>query len=444
MAEIKGFETDGGVAAPAPELVALLEAYSDPAILLSPDCQVLAANRPYRDAYGGGADVCGRFCYEVSHHSDVSCDQAGEACPLLESRRSGRPHRVLHIHHTPRGDEHVDVETRPLPDHSGRIRYFVEIVRPTGDVSARPSAKGLVGRAPAFNRMLELMQRVGPSEVAALLLGESGTGKEEVARAIHQLSPRARGAFVPVECSGLTESLFESELFGHEKGAFTGAHSARVGLVEAARGGTLFLDEIGDIPQQLQVKLLRLLETGTFRRVGSSEPQQADFRLICATHRDLSGLVKSADFRQDLYYRVNTFPIELPALRDRREDIPLLAETLLRRIPTGADLALSDESLALLRRYAFPGNIRELRNILERASLLTDDRWIRPEHLPGDCHRPGDKPPYPDEAFRLVPLAEHERDYLVRAAREHKGSRAGLARALGISQRTLFRKLQDL
>ena len=242
---------------------------------------------------------------------------------------------MLHLHHTPRGEEHVDVELTPIIGASGKIEYFVERMLTVREASSFPAESGLVGKSPAFNRMLELVRRVAPSGTTALLLGESGTGKELVAQAIHQQSGREQGPFVVVECSGLTETLFESELFGYEKGAFTGANQRKIGLVESAAGGTLFLDEVGDIPLSLQVKLLRLLETGTFRRVGGVETLRADFRLIAATHRDLKDMVEHGSFRRDLYYRLSVFPIHLPALRERREDIALLAETLLTRLAPG-------------------------------------------------------------------------------------------------------------
>jgi DNA-binding NtrC family response regulator len=288
--------------------------------------------------------------------------------------------------------------------------------------------------------VIDLVRRVAPSATAALLLGESGTGKEVVARAIHDASPRNDRPFVPVECSGLTESLFESELFGHERGAFTGAHAAKRGLVEAARGGTLFLDEVGDIPPSLQVKLLRLLETRTFRRVGSVEPQEADFRLVCATHRDLPAMVAEGAFRQDLYYRISAFPIVLPALRDRREDIPLLAEALLRRIPAASGLRLSQAALDCVSAYDFPGNIRELRNLLERAVLLRDGDTILPDHLLGIGL--GGAESRLEEG--VLTLDELERRYLRRVVAQHRGDRKELAALLGVSERTLFRKLQAL
>ena len=421
----------------------LLDGFDVPAVLLAPDYRILAANRAYRLSYGLNGDVVGRTCHVVSHASDVPCDQVGENCPMRAARWAAEPRRALHVHHMPDGDRHVDVEVRPLYDSDGALRYFVELLRPTQAASASPRGAGLVGRSPAFLRMLEAVQRVADSETTALLLGESGTGKELVARAVHDGSPRRHGAFVPVECSGLTESLFESELFGHEKGAFTGALARREGLVAAARGGTLFLDEIGDIPLNLQVKLLRLLETGTYRRVGGNEAQQADFRLVCATHRDLPAMVTAGAFRADLYYRIAAFPIALPPLRERREDLPLLVGALLKRTPGGADKHLSAAALARLDTYDFPGNVRELRNLLERACLLADGDLIGPEHLPSLAESdaaPGTTPP-PQE---ITTLAEAERRYLARVLASWRGDRRDLAARLGVSERTLFRKLRGL
>ena len=229
--------------------------------------------------------------------------------------------------------------------------------------------------------MLGLVARVAPSQATVLLLGESGTGKELVARAVHEASLRSHRALVPVDCSSLPENLFESELFGHERGAFTGANSARGGLVEAASGGTLFLDEVGDIPLTMQVKLLRLLETGTYRRVGSTEQRHADIRVVSATHRDLDGMVAQGRFREDLYYRLSTFPIRLPALRERRDDVPLLASALLERVTSQRKLTLSAESMALLQDQTYPGNVRELRNLLERAALLCDGMVLEASHV---------------------------------------------------------------
>ncbi|HEY5790180.1 MAG TPA: sigma 54-interacting transcriptional regulator, partial [Gammaproteobacteria bacterium] len=253
----------------------LLDALTEPAIVIDRDYRILAANPAYRASYG--EELPGRRCHEVSHQSPVPCDQAGEDCPLRMCTESGRVERVLHVHHTPRGDEHVDVETWPIRGADGTPHWFLEILRPAptpADLEAAGAT--MVGRSPAWRAVLDLVRRVAPSETPVLLLGASGTGKELLAQAIHRASARSRATFVPVECSGLTETLFESELFGHEKGAFTGAHARRVGLVEAAAGGTLFLDEIGELPLSMQGKLLRVLQERQYERVGGDATREAD------------------------------------------------------------------------------------------------------------------------------------------------------------------------
>lgn len=420
------------------ELISFLETHPDAQIVMGADYRILTANAAYRRMYGGGSDVVGQFCYAVSHGYDHPCDECGESCPLAASRASGEPHRVLHLHHTPRGEEHVDVELTPIVGASGKVDYFVERMLTVREASSIPAVTGLVGKSPAFNRMLEMVRRVAPSGTAVLLLGESGSGKELVAQAIHQQSGREHGPFVVVECSGLTETLFESELFGYEKGAFTGANQRKIGLVESASGGTLFLDEVGDIPLSLQVKLLRLLETGTFRRVGGVETLRADFRLIAATHRDLKAMVERGSFRRDLYYRLSVFPIHLPALRERREDIALLAETLLARLAPGRAYTLSEPVKARLQAYDYPGNIRELRNILERAMLMADGDTLLVEHLPPELASDAAIMPGIDA---IVPLETAELRYLQWALAHHGGDRKSLAEQLGISERTLYRKL---
>lgn len=428
-------------------LAGLLDVLAEPAILLNREYKILGANHAYCAHYGTVTEpaILGQHCYAVSHHYAVPCDQAGESCPLKTSLESGEPQRVLHLHHTPRGEEHVDVETYPIRDDRGEIRYFVEILRSTELASATGDTRKLVGRAPAFNHMLELVQRVAPTDTTVLLLGETGTGKEVVAHAIHDASTRHGGAFVPVECSGLSETLFESELFGHEKGAFTGAHSRKPGLVEAARGGTLFLDEVGDIPLAMQVKLLRLLETASFRRVGSVEAQAADFRLVCATHRDLKEMVAEGSFREDLYYRISPFPVHLPALQERREDIPLLVDVLLTRINPERQVTVGDDALNCLARHAFPGNIRELRNILERALIMADGNTLSAMHLPPECRCDGAGDGKSNVQSNTIPTLEQvEAQYLRKAVAEFAGDKRELAKQLGISERTLYRKLNQL
>ena len=418
------------------ELESLVETLPGPRILLDAEYRIVVANRAYRDAYAGGQSVVGRRCYDVSHGYDVPCDRRGESCPLKTALASGHVERVLHVHHTPRGDEHVQVELTPLTGTSGRTKLFVERMETLAASRAESSAVGLVGRAPAFQEMLSLVSRAAPTDTSVLLLGETGTGKEMVARAIHEASGRANAPFVAVDCSGFAETLFESELFGHERGAFTGALARKSGLVEVAAGGTLFLDEVGDIPLGLQVKLLRLLETGTFRRVGGTEPLHTDFRLIAATHRDLMRLVREERFRSDLYFRISAFPVHLPALRERRSDIPLLAESLLSRIAPGRRVSLSPAALEALARHDFPGNVRELRNLLERANLLADGDVIDVAHLPAGL---GGEPATAGRTLEDAELAALED-----ALALHRGDRRSLARSLGISERTLYRKLRRL
>jgi len=433
-----------------PELLSYLDSLDEPHILFDTEYRIVGANRAYRRTFGKGHVVVGKTCYAVSHRYHAPCDQAGESCPLQQSLKSGQREKVLHLHHTPEGEAYVNIELAPVTNQQGKITHFVEKMEPLGVSHGEPHARTMVGRAPAFRRMLELISRVAPSDAAVMLQGESGTGKELVARAIHDASRRAPKPFIAVDCSGLTETLFESELFGHEKGSFTGASARRVGLVEAAAGGTLFLDELGDVPLGLQVKLLRLLETGTFRRVGASEFLKADVRLISATHRNLREMVSEGRFRQDLYYRLNTFPIALPPLRERSPDIPLLAESLLERVAPGRALRLAAETLACLMRYDYPGNVRELRNVLERATLLCDGDLILPEHLPEELHQtpqPSLSGTARQGAESVLPgqtLEEVERAVLLQRLAAHHENRKALAAELGISERTLYRRLRLL
>lgn len=435
-----------------PDVTAILECLDDPAILLSPDYRILRSNSAYQALYGDDDSLRARHCYEVSHRYQVPCDQAGESCPLKQSLATGDNTRVLHIHHTPRGEEYVNVEMWPVKDPAtGAVSCFIEIMRPSRVASAQARPEGLVGRSTAFQQSLALAERVAGSEATVMLLGESGTGKELMAEAIHHMSPRSGGPFVPVECAGLPDTLFESELFGYVKGAFTGAAADKPGLVEAAAGGTLFLDEIGEVPLSEQVKLLRLLETRRFRRVGSTEWQDTDFRLICATNKDLAAMVRAGTFREDLYYRLNVFEILLPALRERGADLEPLIRSILDRLGR-PEVSLSAASIALLRAYDFPGNVRELRNLLERAILLTDGDLIEPAAFPDAVRRgavgagPAIEAAGADAStgVRLIPLADLEERYLRRAVATHQGDRKSLATLLGISERALYRKLAKL
>jgi transcriptional regulator with PAS, ATPase and Fis domain len=428
-------------------LISFLEHEAQPMIVLDPEYNILAANTAYKRQYGTvDKPYIGHKCYQISHQYEVPCDQAGEHCPMKKAFELKGPDRVLHIHHTPRGPEHVDVELRPILDDRREIVAYVERLSTVRSASAQPSTEGLVGRAPAFNAALSAIQRVAPSMLPVLLLGESGTGKELFARAVHESSNLARGPFVVVDCSGLTETLFESELFGHEKGAFTGANARKLGLVETAKGGTLFLDEMGDVPLSMQVKLLRLIESGTFRRVGATETLQADFRLVAATHKPLQQMVADGRFRQDLYYRISAFPVQLPPLRERVSDIPMLVDSFLQRGGSSKQpVSVDAEAMSALQSRNWPGNIRELRNVLDRARLFADDGIIRAEYVHET--RTLASPILPLEA-----LTGNETEYPAAMSNENlkkifltfKGTRRELAMQVGTSERTLYRRLKAL
>jgi DNA-binding NtrC family response regulator len=309
----------------------------------------------------------------------------------------------------------------------------------------------LLGDSPAMQRLWELTAAVAHSDVTVLVTGESGVGKELVAHSVHQASPRRAERFVAVDCCTLQETLFESELFGHERGAFTGADRRKPGLIEAASGGTLFLDEIGDIGAPLQAKLLRVLETGRFRRVGGTADLRADVRIVAATNRDLMRRVKEGLFRADLYYRLSAFVIEVPPLRARREDIPVLVRHFAtRRAPGGVMPKFADDTLALLQAYDWPGNVRELRNVVERAVLLAQappGGEVLPRHLPQ--LRSGEGPDSSAEGNGLQRLLDGEptldqieRHYLQLLLDRYGGNRRRVAEVLGVSERTAYRMLE--
>jgi DNA-binding NtrC family response regulator len=303
----------------------------------------------------------------------------------------------------------------------------------------------IIGQSPSMAEVFEVVRQVAPARTTVLLLGESGTGKELIARAIHQLSPRARLPMVAVHCAALSPTLLESELFGHEKGAFTGAHERRIGRFEQAQGGTLFLDEIGEIDATVQVKLLRFLGERTFERVGSNKTLTADVRLIAATNKDLQGQVKAGKFREDLFFRLAVVQIALPPLRERIGDIPLLAKVFLREFARENDKNVNDftaESLEALMNYGWPGNVRELRTAIEHALVLTRGEKIGLRDLPAAVRAAG---PEGSPARLLaqpdLTVAEAEKQLIVRALKEDGGNRTEAARKLGMSRRTLHRKL---
>jgi DNA-binding NtrC family response regulator len=318
----------------------------------------------------------------------------------------------------------------------------------------------LVGNSPPMQAVHRLIKTVAPTDSTAMILGETGTGKELAARTLYQHSKRADGPFVPVNCGALSENLVESELFGHRRGSFTGAERDHKGLFEVANGGTLFLDEVGELNKNIQVKLLRFLESGEIRRVGETEPFRVDVRVICATNRDLRAMVKADEFREDLYFRVNTFEIRLPALRDRRQDIPDLARHLLaraaRRPVEQITNLLTPEAIDTLLEYSWPGNVREMANVMEHAYILAGGEPITADHLPlhlkqGE-HAPRVTiplhPPETPVAARTVSsgpktLKEVEMEHILRVLDKHQGNKPAAAAELGIVLKTLYNKLNQ-
>lgn len=306
--------------------------------------------------------------------------------------------------------------------------------------------EGMVGNSPVFRQMLHIVQRIATAgRVPVLIHGESGTGKEHVARAIHCQSPRAAGPWIAVNCAALPEALLESEMFGHEKGAFTDAKQGKPGLLELADGGTLFLDEIGDLSLSLQPKLLRVLETQTFRRLGGSREIRVDVRFVAATHRDLRKMIGDGRFREDLYYRLNVGVIDVPPLRERCGDIlPLARHFLHRMIPALGvpDLRLAVEVARLLEAYPWPGNIRELRNVMERAAILTPDGVVSTAHLPREMLGNA-SPATSGQAETPLLLADVEQAHICRVLAECAGNKTRAAEVLGITRATLRHKLKE-
>ncbi|TPV95247.1 MAG: sigma-54-dependent Fis family transcriptional regulator [Myxococcales bacterium FL481] len=329
---------------------------------------------------------------------------------------------------------------RALRAENARLRHLINERDNDSQVQL-----GLVGRSPAFRELMQLVVQVADSDASVLISGECGTGKEVIASALHRHSPRRNRAFVALHCAALSEAVIESEMFGHEEGAFPGATARREGRIKQADGGTLFLDEVGDIPAAAQVRLLRFLQEHRFERVGGTETLTSDVRVIAATHRDLAAEVASGRFREDLYYRLNVITLRTPTLRQRREDIPLLASHFLTRYAAKNHktvLGFRDRTLQILVNSEWPGNVRQLENCIERAVVLCPGREIEPRHLPPDILRPahtGDElPPVPGAS-----LAEMERYMILRTLEHVGGSTSKASEILGISPRKIQYRMSE-
>ena len=340
----------------------------------------------------------------------------------------------------PQGDIIGAVET--LKDMSEVVRQQQEILSLRRTFHLDDGYHGIMGQAPAMQALFEMVENVAMAEAPVFINGESGTGKELVAQAIHKVSPRRDGPFIKVNCASLNENLLESELFGHAKGAYTGADRARVGRFEAAHRGTIFLDEIGDIPLATQIKLLRVLEEKEIERVGEQTPVKVDVRIISASHRNLEQLIDAGEFREDLYFRVNVFPLTCPALRERPEDIPIIVQHFIKNnvAKSGKKIVgLTPEAMDLLSRYHWPGNVRELRNAMEYAFVLCHSGGIGKQHLPPkvigharECPSPG----------RDGQPQDQEKETLIRVLRQVDGNQSEAGRILGVSRVTIWKRIK--
>lgn len=341
----------------------------------------------------------------------------------------------------------IDRERFPIVVEKALERHFLatENQQLRDRLETRTRFAQIIGESEPMQRILTLVEMVAESDVTVLLTGESGTGKEIIARAIHHKSPRAAGPFITLNCGALPENLFESELFGYEKGAFTGATTTKVGRFELADGGTLLLDEIGELSLKSQVDFLRVLETKEFRRLGGTKIVKVDTRIIAATNRNLEEAVKEGAFREDLYYRLNVIPIKLPPLRERSEDIPLLVESFLREFAGQHQRPVKDiskEAMRLLRLYAWPGNIRQLRNVMERLVVTVPEKIIQPEHLPEEIQ--ASKEGVRSMLITLgTSLQDIEREVIRRTLAEVTNHREKAAKLLGISLRALQYKIKE-
>ena len=439
----------------ASELQSLIDVQENPFVLIDENYKIVAANRAYCLNYGVDREkVLGRFCYEISHLSAVPCHQNGEDCPHQEVFRTGQLHEVIHTHFDSHNHpEYVRIKGHPIRGANQKL-YLGEAVFPIANPDELLcNDMQMVGNSPAFLACLDHLTRAAESDAAILLLGESGVGKELAAQFIHKRSLRKQQPLVVLNCASIAVDMFEDELFGHERGAFTGCIGRKQGLFELADKGILFLDEIGDMPLFMQAKLLRVLESGEFRRIGGTETLRADVRLVSATNNDLLKKVEAGGFRHDLYYRIAGIDMHLPSLRERSSDIPALALSIVKRITRIGmpHCRISQEALEKLQGYAFPGNIRELKNILLKAVSESNNGIIgaanihlqQPAKQLANLDTPVEEIRQATNAkLPAASIADMEAEHIAKLLLSYNGHRRNVADTLGISERTLYRKLK--
>lgn len=427
-------------------------------VIIDKDYRIIAANKAYCESYNTRSEeIIGQTCHRVSHHSDSPCHINGEDCPHKKVFETRERHQVIHMHYDRYNQEEcVRIKGSPIYGTDGEL-YLGETFSPVArSEDFVCNQQRMLGTSPAFLACVDEMSTAATTDLPVLLLGECGVGKELAARYIHKKSARKAHPFIAIDCTAISEGIFESELFGHEQGAFTGCVGRRNGLIDAANNGTLFLDCINELPYELQGRILRALETGTYRRLGGREDYHVDCRIICSTSSNLQTMIDKGEFRSDLYYRIAGITVSIPALRERQSDIKLLTKEILKSTmkKDGSVCNISEEAMQMLLAYTFPGNIRELNNILHKAVSICTTGIITPGHLTLNNHahiNPGllsaegrvtsgsrSKTPSTNR-----PLSDVEATYIESLLHQYKGHRAKVAEELCISERTLYRKLKQ-
>ncbi len=454
-----------------PDLTYVIDHLDEGILFLDRDRRVVAINKTAIEILeqahqGRNVDIIGALCPSLFPGTPCAreCEQSGK-CSLIQQNVPGKEKEERPTFRRPDGSSlSLSLRALSLSPSEPVARCAILLKnrsreqRLEEEVSERFRLGSLIGHSAPMRHLFQEILKAAASEATVLIEGESGAGKELVARALHENSARAAGPYVRVNCSALAESLLESELFGHARGAFTGAVSARPGRFEAAEGGTLLLDEIGEIPASLQVKLLRVLQEREVERLGENRPRKVDVRIIAATNRDLTALVRDGTFREDLYYRLRVLPIRVPALRERLGDVPLLVDHLLAEMAgryKREKLDISEDALGVLMAYDWPGNVRELVNAMEYAMVHADGPVIHPRHFPPEVVRggPATLPSDPEVApsppsgprptrYYRAPTDEEEKDLILRMLDTTGGNRAEAARRLGMSRTTLWKRLR--
>ena len=432
----------------------LLDLYQQPFVLVDRNYTIVSANKAYSERYQQTPDqVVGRKCHEVSHHSDQPCIEMGEDCPHQRMFKSGQMEKAIHIHERPDGTKDcIEICAYPIYGDDGEILYMGEQLRPI-ELHQALEDNTLIGDHPKFLETIQEAKLLASIDMPVLIHGESGVGKEGLAHHIHNKSKRKDSPFVTLDCCGLSETLFESELFGHEAGAFTDAQKRKIGLFELADSGTLFLDEIGEISPVIQAKLLRVIETGQFRRVGGTTALKSNVRIVSATNKNLQTMVAAGQFRADLYYRIAGHVLSVPPIRERKSDITILACYFMKK--TGKSVSATPETQQILEDYPYPGNVRELKHIIELAALnAAGDSALKPEHLPDSVvnwrKNSTQSKQSTDTHLKDLPINSDferyvlgvDREEVLRALKLYNGSRRKAANNLGITERKLYRLIK--